>query len=75
MELTTYHRNWPVLHSFLKEREYKFSSEAFGMLMTLKLEPYVASAVCAFLPTELIIDCCSFEDAKEVCIADGWRLF
>ena len=56
-ELTLYRCYWPKVFSYLREFQVtNFKAEAFGLLMTLDIEPGQAQKINSMLPYGAVVD-------------------
>lgn len=56
-ELTLYRCYWPKVFSYLREFQISnFKAEAFGLLMTLDIEPAQAQKINSMLPYGAVVD-------------------
>ena len=61
-ELTLYRCYWPQVFRYLREFQVSnFKSEAFGMLMTLDINPMQAQKIAAMLPLGAVVDLITLE--------------
>jgi hypothetical protein len=63
-ELTLYRCYWPQVFRYLREFQISnFKAEAFGMLMTLDINPAQAEKIAAMLPFGAVVDLLELESA------------
>ena len=56
-ELTLYRCYWPKVFTYLREFQISnFKAEAFGLLMTLDIEPNQAQKINSMLPYGAVVD-------------------
>ncbi len=62
-ELTIYRCYWPKVYNYLKTFQINnFKTEAFGLLMTIDIEPKQAHRIADILPTGAVVDLIKLED-------------
>lgn len=64
-ELTIYRCYWPTVYSYLKTFQIEnFKTEAFGLLMTIDIEPKQARRIADTLPIGAVVDLIRLEDLE-----------